>query len=71
MYAQMIQTLNPVIDDYEGASKRSSTIIPRPICSTNSPVLDPLAPRLLSFFGTDRSRYEAAGTSTVFLESLR
>jgi transposase len=67
MYAQMIQTLNPVIVDYDRRIEKVFQDHPEANLFRNLPGAGPaLAPRLLSFFGTDRSRYQAAGNVQSF-----
>jgi len=67
MYAQMIRTLNPVIVDYEQRIEKIFHDHPEANLFNKLPGAGPaLAPRLLSFFGTDRSRYEAAGNVQSF-----
>jgi transposase len=61
MHAQLIQSLNPIIADYD---RRIATVFadhPESSLFQGLPGAGPaLAPRLLAFFGTDRSRYLAA-----------
>ena len=67
MYAQLIRTLNPVIVDYEKRIEKVFHVHPEANLFNKLPGAGPaLAPRLLSFFGTDRSRYEAAGNAQSF-----
>lgn len=67
MYAQMIRTLNPLIVDYEQRIEKLFHDHPEANLFNQLPGAGPaLAPRLLSFFGTDRSRYEAAGNVQSF-----
>jgi transposase len=67
MYARLIQSLNPVIEDYEGHIQKVFQDHPEANLFNKLPGAGPaLAPRLLSFFGTDRSRYEAAGNAQSF-----
>ena len=67
MYARLIQTLNPVIEDYEERIEKVFQDHPEANLFNKLPGAGPaLAPRLLSFFGTDRSRYEAAGNVQSF-----
>jgi len=67
MYAQIIQTLNPVIVDYERRIEKVFHDHPEANLFCKLPGAGPaLAPRLLSFFGTDRSRYEGAGNVQSF-----
>ena len=67
MYARLIQSLNPVIEDYEGHIQKVFQDHPEANLFNKLPGAGPaLAPRLLSFFGTDRSRYDAAGNAQSF-----
>ena len=67
MYAQIIQTLNPLIVDYDGRIEKLFHDHPEAHLFCKLPGAGPaLAPRLLSFFGTDRSRYEAGGNVQSF-----
>ena len=61
MYARLIEQLNPVIKDYEQRIQRVFDAHPEVKIFTGLPGAGPvMAPRLLAFFGTDRSRYAAA-----------
>ena len=61
MYARLIQTLNPVIADYEQRIQRVFDAHPEaPLFRGLPGAGSALAPRLCAFFGTDRSRYAAA-----------
>src|SRR5215510_14337017 len=61
MYAQLIQTLNLSIAEYDRRIERVFVDHPEASIFSNIPGAGPaLAPRLLAFFGTDRSRYETA-----------
>jgi hypothetical protein len=61
VHAQIIQTLNPLIADYEDRIEKLFRAHPEAAIFSGLPGAGPaLAPRLLTFFGTDRSRYEAA-----------
>jgi transposase len=61
MHLQIIQTLNPIIDHYERRIEKVFHDHPEAHLFSHLPGAGPaLAPRLLAFFGTDRSRYEAA-----------
>jgi len=61
MYAQLIRSLNPVIEDYDHRIAKIFEAHPEAHLFTHLPGAGPaLAPRLCAFFGTDRSRYEAA-----------
>jgi transposase len=60
MYAQLILALNSVIDDYDTHIEKAFEAHPELKLFNALPGAGPaLAPRLLTFFGTDRSRYEA------------
>src|SRR6184192_418187 len=72
MYAQLIQTLNPVIEAYDQRIEEVFHDHPEAHLFNQLPGAGAaLAPRLLSFFGTDRSRYGLRATSRVFAESLQ
>jgi transposase len=61
MYARLIQALNSVIDDYDQRIQRTFDAHPEAKLFSALPGAGPaLAPRLLAFFGTDRSRYATA-----------
>ena len=61
MYVRLIQALNPVIEKYEQRIQRVFDAHPEVKLFTGLPGAGPvMAPRLLAFFGTDRSRYAAA-----------
>jgi transposase len=61
MHAEVIQTLNPVIEDYDQRIKKVFRDHPEVNLFNHLPGAGPaLGPRLLAFFGTDRSRYEKA-----------
>ncbi len=67
MYAQIIQALNPVIEDYDQRIKNVFHDHPDAHLFSDIPGAGPaLAPRLLAAFGTDRSRYEAAANVQTF-----
>jgi transposase len=67
MHLQVIQTLNPIIDDYERRIEQLFNAHPEAFLFKELPGAGPaLAPRLLSFFGTDRSRYDAAASVQSF-----
>jgi len=67
MYAQIIRTLNPVIEEYDQRIENVFHDHPEANLFNKLPGAGPaLAPRLLSFFGTDRSRYEEAGNVHSF-----
>lgn len=61
MYTQLIRALNPVIDDYDSSIEKAFEAHPEVNLFNRLPGAGPaLAPRLLTFFGTDRSRYQSA-----------
>jgi transposase len=61
MYVGLIRALNPVIEKYDQRIQRVFDAHPEVKLFTGLPGAGPaLAPRLLAFFGTDRSRYAAA-----------
>jgi len=61
VHAQVIQSLNPLIDAYEKRIEKLFNAHAEAKLFTGLPGAGPaLAPRLLAFFGTDRSRYETA-----------
>jgi transposase len=61
MYARLIQALNPVIEDYDQRIQRVFDAHPEAKIFRELPGAGPvMAPRLLAFFGTDRSRYASA-----------
>lgn len=61
MHLEVIQTLNPVIEDYERRIEKVFQDHEDVHLFNKLPGAGPvMAPRLLSFFGTDRSRYELA-----------
>jgi transposase len=61
MHAEVIQTLNPIIDQYEQKIQKLFHDHADAKLFTNLPGAGAaLAPRLLVAFGTDRSRYQAA-----------
>jgi len=67
MHAQLIQTLNPVIDDYEQRIEKVFHDHPEfPLFSNLPGAGAAMAPRLLSFFVTDRSRYQKAENAQTF-----
>jgi transposase len=60
-YAQLISTLNPVIEQYEERIQKLFNQHPEAYLFNRLPGAGPaMAPRLLAFFGTDRSRYATA-----------
>ncbi len=61
LHVQLIQTLNPLIEEYERRIDQLFQAHPEAPLFQGLPGAGPaLAPRLLAFFGTDRSRYAAA-----------
>lgn len=61
MYAQLIKTLNPVIEDYDQRIEKVFQAHPEANLFNCLPGAGrAMAPRLLTFFGTDRSRYQSA-----------
>lgn len=67
LYVQMIRTLNPVIADYEQRIRQLFDAHPEsPLFAHLPGAGDALAPRLVAFFGTDRSRYATAGNVQSF-----
>src|SRR6266404_3738956 len=67
MHAQLIQTFNPIISDYEHRIEKLFHDHPEYPLFNGLPGAGPaMAPRLLAFFGTDRSRYEAASNVQTF-----
>lgn len=61
MHAQVIQTLNPVIQDYDERIEQVFQAHPEAYLVRGLPGAGPaMGPRLVAFFGTDRSRFEAA-----------
>ena len=67
LHAQVIQTLNPLIADYDERIKEIFENHPEAKIFTDLPGAGPaLAPRLVAFFGTDRSRFEAAKNAQSF-----
>lgn len=61
MHAEAIQTLNPIIEEYDRRIEKVFHDHPEAHLFSHLPGAGPaLAPRLLAFFGTDRSRFEAA-----------
>jgi transposase len=60
-HAQLIATLNPIIEQYDQRIEALFNEHPEAYLYQKLPGAGPaLAPRLLAFFGTDRSRYEGA-----------
>jgi len=67
MHAQLIQTLNPVIDGYDQRIEKVFHDHPEfPLFSKLPGAGAVMAPRLLSFFGTDRSRYPNPQNAQTF-----
>jgi transposase len=61
MYAHLIQTLNPVIEEYEDRIEKVFQNHPEAHLFTHLPGAGPaMAPRLCAAFGTDRSRFQTA-----------
>lgn len=66
-YARVIQTLNPVIEDYEDRIERVFQDHPEAAVFRNLPGAGKaMAPRLCAFFGTDRARFATAGNAQNF-----
>ena len=67
VHLEMIQTLNPKIEDYERRIEKLFHDHPEAALFTGLPGAgQAMAPRLLSFFGTDRTRYAAAVNAQSF-----
>ena len=67
LHAQVIQTLNPRIADYDERIREIFEAHPEAKIFTHLPGAGPaLAPRLVAFFGTDRSRFETAQNAQSF-----
>jgi transposase len=67
MHAQAIQTLNPIIADYDHRIEQVFNQHPEVKLFNQLPGAGPaLAPRLLAFFGTDRARYAKANNVQSF-----
>ena len=67
LHAQVIQTLNPRIADYDERIRKIFEAHPEAKIFTHLPGAGPaLAPRLVAFFGTDRSRFETAQNAQSF-----
>lgn len=61
MHSEMIQTLNPIIEEYDNRITKVFDAHPEAKLFSNLPGAGKvMAPRLLAFFGTDRSRFETA-----------
>jgi transposase len=66
-YAEMISNLNRTIEGYDQRIEGHFKDHPEAYLYENLPGAGPvMAPRLLAFFGTDRSRYEHAGNVQSF-----
>lgn len=67
MHAEVIHTLNPLIEEYDRKIETIFQDHPEAKLFSGVPGAGPaLSPRLLVAFGTDRSRYEAAGNLHSF-----
>ena len=67
MHDEVIQTLNPLIEQYDRRIENVFQAHPEARLFNSVPGAGPaLAPRLLVAFGTDRSRFEAAGNLHSF-----
>lgn len=67
LHAQMIKTLNPIIEAYEERIEKVFQAQPHAGIFQSLPGAgDALEPRLCAFFGTDRSRYETAASVQCF-----
>jgi transposase len=67
VHSQLIQALNPAIQDYDQRIGKVFDAHPEAHLFSHLPGAGPaLAPRLLAFFGTDRSRYQTAGNVQNF-----
>ena len=67
MHLQVIQTLNPIITDYEERIENVFNSHPEAYLFEKLPGAGKaLSPRLLSFFGTDRSRFAMAANAQMF-----
>jgi len=67
MHAQSIQTLNGFIEQYDQQIKKVFNAHPESYLFTGLPgAKDALAPRLLAFWGTDRSRFTDATSAQQF-----
>jgi transposase len=67
VHAQMIRTLNPLIDNYAERIEKVFQAHPESNIFSHIPGAGrAMAPRLLAFFGTDRSRYETAECAQSF-----
>jgi len=67
MHAEVIQTLNPIIEEYDQKIEELFRDHPEAKLFSNIPGAGPaMAPRLVAAFGTDRSRYESAANLQSF-----
>jgi transposase len=67
MHLQVIQTLNPIVADYDEQIQKAFNSHPEAHLFEKLPGAGAaLAPRLLAFFGTDRSRYATAANAQTF-----
>lgn len=67
LHAQMIQSLNLIIDQYDRRIERLLQEHPEAKLFQQLPGAGPaLTPRLVAFFGTDRTRFQAAGNVHSF-----
>jgi transposase len=67
MYLELIQTLNPIIDEYEERIAKLFSSHPEAYLFESLPGAGSvIAPRLLAAFGTDRSRYTEAKDLQTF-----
>jgi transposase len=67
MHAEVIRTLNPIIDDYDREIERLFEEHPEAEFFSELPGAGPvMAPRLLAAFGSDRSRYDTAANLQNF-----
>ncbi len=67
VHLQLIQSLNPLIEDYDRRIEQLFHEHPEAPLFAQLPGAGPaLAPRLLAFFGTDRSRYATAANVQCF-----
>lgn len=67
MHLKLIQTLNPIIDDYDQRITQLFNSHPEAYLFEQLPGAGAVvAPRLLAFFGTDRSRYANAANVQTF-----
>lgn len=67
VHLQLIQTLNPLIDDYDERIAKVFSAHPEAYLFEQLPGAGAVvAPRLLAFFGTDRSRYGVAANVQTF-----